>query len=136
MTPSETSASDGSAVNAPSTAVSKTGSSTNTPATESTASTPADNTDQQANNIALGVGLGVGIPAVIVAFCAWWFPRHPREKRKIEIASTVAEEKGKKGGVAASGSTSREDASGLENSDSNEAAKLGIGNALEPSIPP
>ena len=26
--------------------------------------------------IALGVSLGVGIPAVLVALLAWWFPRH------------------------------------------------------------
>ncbi|PMD47887.1 hypothetical protein L207DRAFT_628456 [Hyaloscypha variabilis F] len=42
--------------------------------------------NNQSNNIALGVGIGLGIPAIVIAFCAWWFPRqaalHRTENRE------------------------------------------------------
>lgn len=64
--------------------------STSFPTNDSNPVVSNGSTDNQSNNIALGVGIGVGIPALVVSFCAWWFPRHAREKKK-----AMAEEKGK-----------------------------------------
>jgi hypothetical protein len=55
------------------------------PTTSSTASSTStsipNSSNSQSDNIALGVGIGIGIPALVVAFCAWWFPRHPHRNR-------------------------------------------------------
>jgi hypothetical protein len=33
---------------------------------------------RSSDKIALGVGIGVGVPAMLIAFLAWWFPRSRR----------------------------------------------------------
>ncbi|KAI0969039.1 hypothetical protein F4678DRAFT_440711 [Xylaria arbuscula] len=48
-----------------------------------TSNSPAMNGDSDSSlttdqKIALGVGIGVGVPAVIIAFLAWWWPRQSR----------------------------------------------------------
>ncbi|KAF2181485.1 hypothetical protein K469DRAFT_752732 [Zopfia rhizophila CBS 207.26] len=63
-------------------------SSSTAPTVSSTSTIPSSSPPREANSsktpndIALGTGIGVGVPAILVAIAAWWFPRHHHRRKE------------------------------------------------------
>jgi hypothetical protein len=49
-----------------------------TPSSEDQALSESD--PSRANKIAIGVGLGVGIPTIFIGLLSWWFPRRRKAR--------------------------------------------------------
>ncbi|KAF2659755.1 hypothetical protein K491DRAFT_688859 [Lophiostoma macrostomum CBS 122681] len=68
-------ATPGAISSAPLSSLSSSLASSTSPSTTSTVSQSLSGDSNQSNAIALGVGIGLGVPTIIVGTLAWWFPR-------------------------------------------------------------